>query len=211
MADFIEIVTDTTNVIEVGGVFEEITTTVTDVIIIDGVGAQGNSGDIAKNKNGGFIDYNDGSTFATPISLNSNTWTIIPNDGLGLFTNKNYLPKDVTELMDTSTGTIDPTELGLGDYILIRNDFTVTPSTNNSSLEFRYTLGAGAGAYTLEKRLGRLDQGSGTPYRFSLGVDEIYMGDINTRDNSIGLEVRLSSPGTLVNAGSAISVVRYTV
>ena len=121
------------------------------------------------------------------------------------------MPYGVNELIDTSTGAIDPTELGLGDYILIRNDFTVTPSTNNSSLEFRYTLGTGAGAYTLEKRLGRLDQGSGTSYRFSLGVDEIYMGDTNTRDNHIGLQVRLSSNGTLINAGSAISVIRYTV
>tara|TARA_R110000824_G_scaffold218492_3_gene405214 strand:+ start:3923 stop:4510 length:588 start_codon:yes stop_codon:yes gene_type:complete len=167
--------------------------------------------DIVKNKNGGFLDYNDTSTLSAPVSLISNTWTTIPNDGLGAFTNKNYLPYGVNELIDTSTGAIDPTELGLGDYILIRNDFTVTPSTNNSSLEFRYTLGTGAGAYTLEKRLGRLDQGSGTPYRFSLGVDEIYMGDINTRDNPIGLQVRLSSNGTLVNSGSAISVVRYTV
>tara|TARA_R110000824_G_scaffold233208_1_gene421401 strand:+ start:173 stop:610 length:438 start_codon:yes stop_codon:yes gene_type:complete len=44
MADFIEIVTDTTNVIEVGGVFEEITTTITEVITIDGVGAPGPKG-----------------------------------------------------------------------------------------------------------------------------------------------------------------------
>ena len=167
--------------------------------------------DIVKNKNGGFLDYNDTSTLSAPVSLISNTWTTIPNDGLGAFTNKNYLPYGVNELIDTSTGAIDPTELGLGDYILIRNDFTVTPSTNNSSLEFRYTLGTGAGAYTLEKRLGRLDQGSGTSYRFSLGVDEIYMGDTNTRDNHIGLQVRLSSNGTLINAGSAISVIRYTV
>jgi len=72
-------------------------------------------------------------------------------------------------------------------------------------------LGGGAGAYTLEKRLGRLDEGSGIEYRFSLATDKIYMGDTNTLDNLIGLEVKMSTPGTLVNAGSVISVLKYEV
>ena len=159
---------------------------------------------------GGFIDYNDTSTSTTPITLVADTWTTIPNDGLGAFTNKTYKPDgNVTELMDTSTGAIDPTGLHLGDTILIRNDFTVTPNTNNASLEFRYQLGTGGGSYTLGKRLGRLDEGSGIDYRFSLNPDLIYMGDTNTRDNPITLQVKLSASGTLVNAGSVIQVVRY--
>ena len=98
---------------------------------------------------------------------------------------------------------------GLGDTILVRNDFTVNPNTNNSSLQFRYELGTGAGAYTLDKRLGRLDEGSGSDYRFSLNPDLIYMGDTNTRDNPITLQVKLSTGGTLINAGSVIQVIRY--
>ena len=113
--------------------------------------------------------------------------------------------------MDTSTGAIDPTELDLGDTLLIRNDFTVNPNTNNASLEFRYQLGTGGGAYTLNKPLGRLDQGSGQDYRFSLSPDLIYMGDANTRDNHIVLQVKLSTGGTLVNAGSAIQVIKYQI
>ncbi len=159
---------------------------------------------------GGFIDYNDTSTTTTPISLVADTWTTIPNDGLGAFSNDSYKPDgNVVELMDTSVGAIDPTGLHLGDTILIRNDFTVTPSTNNASLEFRYSLGTGAGSYTLQKRLGRLDEGSGLGYRFSLTPDLIYMGDLNTRDNPISLQVKLSSSGTLINAGTVIQVVRY--
>ena len=150
----------------------------------------------------GFIDYNDTSTTASPLVLVADTWTTIPNDGLGAFTNKTYKPDGVTELMNTSTGALDTTDLVLGSNILVRNDFSVTPNTNNSLLEFRYTLGTGAGAYTLEKLIGRLDSGSGKPYRQSLVPDLIYMGDTNTRDNPIGLEVRLSTAGTLVNAGS---------
>mgnify|MGYP003647704977 CR=1 FL=1 len=159
---------------------------------------------------GCFIDYNDTSTGTTPITLVADTWTTIPNDGLGAFSNDSYKPDgDVVALMDTSVGAIDPTGLNLGDTILIRNDFTVTPNTNNASLEFRYSLGAGAGSYTLQKRLGRLDEGSGLGYRFSLTPDLIYMGDLNTRDNPISLQVKLSSSGSLVNAGTVIQVVRY--
>ena len=159
----------------------------------------------------GFIDYNDTSTTTTPLSLDSDTWYSIPNDGLGAFTNKNFKPQGISELMDNSTGEIDASELMLGDSLLIRNDFTVTPQTNNASLRFRYSLGAGLGAYTLEKRLGRLDEGSGIGYRFSLTTDLIYMGDANTRDNPIALQINLSTTGTLVNAGSVISVIRYNV
>ncbi len=156
----------------------------------------------------GFIDYNDASTTITPVTLAGNTWTSIPNDGLGAFTNKTYAPNGVTDLMDVLTGEIDVTELPLGSSILIRNDYTVIPNTNNSLLEFRYTLGFGGDSYTLEKIVGRLDSGSGIGYRRSLVPDLIYMGDINTRDNPIGLEVRLSAGGTLVNAGTVIQVIK---
>ena len=156
----------------------------------------------------GFIDYNDTSTTSSPVVLNGGVWTSIPNNGLGAFTNKAYSPSGVTELMDTSNGALDLSELALGDTILVRNDYTITPSTNNSLLEFRYTLGAGGGLYTLEKIIGRLDSGSGIGYRRSLLPDLIYMGDTNTLDNPIGLEVRLSASGVLVNAGSAIQVIR---
>ena len=128
------------------------------------------SGGVTPDK-GGFIDYNDTSTTASPLVLVADTWTTIPNDGLGAFTNKTYKPEGVTELMDTSTGALDTTDLVLGSSILVRNDFSVTPNTNNSLLEFRYTLGTGAGAYTLEKLIGRLDSGSGKPYRQSLVPD----------------------------------------
>jgi hypothetical protein len=164
----------------------------------------------ASSPNGGFMDYNDTSTTASALVLASDTWTAIPNDGLGAFTNKTYKPNGVTELMNGS-GQIDCSELTLGDYILIRNDYTVTPSGNNQILKFRYTLGTGGGSYTLEKSLGRMDEGGSIPYRFSLTVDEIYMGDANSRDNVIGIEVKSSGNATLVNAGTVISVVKRVV
>ncbi len=156
----------------------------------------------------GFIDYNDTSTTTTPLVLSADVWTTIPNDGLGAFSNDTYKPAGVTELMNVANGAIDPTELPLGDTMLIRNDFVITPGTNNTLLEFRYALGTGGGTYTLEKIIGRLDSGSGQPYRFSLATDLIYLGDLNTRDNPIILQAKLSANGTLINAGSAIQVLK---
>ncbi|MCP4324570.1 MAG: hypothetical protein GY787_22470, partial [Alteromonadales bacterium] len=144
----------------------------------------------------------------SPIALVANTWTTIPNDGQGSFTNLAYLPDGVTTLMDTSTGAFDFSELSLGDNCFIRNDFTINPNINNSLLSLRYELGSGGSIYTLETIIGRLDSGSNQDYRFSLTPQMIYMGDTNTKDNAIKLQVKLSTNGTLVNAGTSIGVVR---
>ena len=156
----------------------------------------------------GFADYNDALTTVTPIVLTANTWTDITNDGLGSFTNLNSLPFGVTQLMDTTTGYIDPTELYISDTILIRNDYTITPKVNNSLLKIRYELGTGAGLYHLETTVGRLDSGSGVGYRKALKPDLIYMGDSNTKDNYIKIQVNLENDGTLVNAGSVIQLIK---
>lgn len=182
----------------------------------DGTGDSLRAGGIKINDNfsevydftNGFIDYNDTTGI---INLTANTWTDIPNNGLGAFTNKTYTPIGVTEFMDVSTGYIDTTELELGDTIIIRNDYKINPNTNNALLEFRYELGTGVATYTLEKIVGRLDAGSGQDYRFNLNTDLIYMGDLNTRDNPIKLQVKLSTNGTLLNAGSVIQLIRRNI
>ena len=67
------------------------------------------------NYTNGFIDYNDTTG---SVSITANTWTTIPNNGLGAFTNKTYKPEGVTEFMDVSNGSIDTSELNLGDAII---------------------------------------------------------------------------------------------
>lgn len=161
--------------------------------------------DLQPTQKQGFIDYNDTTG---DITLIADTWTTILNDGQGAFSNDTYKPIGVTELIDVSTGAIDASELSLGDTILVRNDFTITPSTNNAKLEFRYSLGTGGGAYTLERSLSRLDDGSGIPYRFSLRPDLIYMGDSNTLDNPIVLQVKLSTDGVLNNSGTVVQLIK---
>ena len=153
----------------------------------------------------GFEDAND-TTGA--VALSAGVWTAVPNNGAGPFSNTAYRPEGISQLFDTTAGKFDPTELNLGDVIFIRNDFEVTPSVNGAYLEYRYTLGTGANAYTLPSQLGTLSNGAGVGYRFAVRADKIYMGDTNTRDNLIGLEIKCSEPATLVNAGSVVSVVR---
>jgi len=150
----------------------------------------------------GFIDYNDTSG---DVTLSPDTWTDVPNNGLGSFTNKVYKPTLINEVLDGSTGYLDFSELSLGSQLLIRNDFTVTPNTNNSLLEVRYLLGQGAGVYALKFWSERLDSGSGIGYQRVISFP-IYMGDTNTQGGVGKLQVKLSTNGSINNAGSYIKI-----
>lgn len=156
----------------------------------------------------GFADYNDVTTAGTPITLVSNTWTKLTNDGAGPNTNLSYLPTGVTSMLNTGTGDIDLSEFAKGDTFEVRPDFTVTPSTNNQTLDLRLTLGTGGGAYTLHVPARDLTQGSGQPDRQAGFAISVYGGDDNTLDNPIGIEVRTSGAGSVVNAGVAILVTK---
>ena len=151
----------------------------------------------------GFIDYNDATG---EIDLTSDTWTDVPNNGAGAFTNKAYAPNGITELLDVSTGYLDFTQLDLGNSVQVRIDFKVNPNINNATLECRYVLGNGGGEYALTVFEKRLDRGSGIDYDANKGSFLIYMGDDNTRLNDGKLQVKLSSNGKLTNAGVAIQI-----
>ena len=150
----------------------------------------------------GFIDYNDTTG---DVALTADTWTDVPNNGQGAFSNTLYKANGIENLLDTSTGYLDFSELSLGSELIIRNDFTVTPQTNNALLEARYVLGQGAGEYPLLFWSERLDNGSGIGYQ-RVPIFAIYMGDLNTQGGVGKLQVKLSANGTLNNAGSYISV-----
>ena len=153
----------------------------------------------------GFADYNDSATSVTPISLTSDSWTPITNDALGAFTNTTYIPDGVSSLFNSDK--IDASELELGDAILIRYDFTITPTVNGAFAQLRLGLGTGLGSYNLNRPIGTLSNGSGYAYQIT-GEFYVYMGDVNTRDNPISLEIKCSEDATLVNAGVVIQVLR---
>lgn len=156
----------------------------------------------------GFIDYNDAATAITPIELAEDEWGTLTNDGQGVNTRYTYAPDGVNELFDTDNGHIDLSELELGDVVLIRNDFEITPTVNNSSLDFRYLLGDGYGQFSLPTSLPRLDLGAGISYRRSLTIDMIYAGSLLTKDNPIIAQVRCSSDATVKNNGLIIYVMK---
>jgi hypothetical protein len=161
-----------------------------------------NSGVSTPSSKTGWMDYNDSTG---SFSISADTWTDVPNDGAGSFTNKAYKPAAVTDVLDDSTGYLDFSDLPLGSEISLRNDITVTPNTNNALFELRYVLGTGAGEYALNFLSERLDSGSGVAYQ-RVTTFPIYMGDTNTKNNAGKLQARLSTPGTIQNAGVYASI-----
>ena len=161
-----------------------------------------NSGISTPSSKTGWMDYNDSTG---SFSISADTWTDVPNDGAGSFTNKAYKPAAVTDVLDDSTGYLDFSDLPLGSEISLRNDITVTPNTNNALFELRYVLGTGAGEYALNFLSERLDSGSGVAYQ-RVTTFPIYMGDTNTKNNAGKLQARLSTPGTIQNAGVYASI-----
>ena len=150
----------------------------------------------------GFQDFNDTST-SGGLALTADTWTNVPNDGLGAFTNKAYGPSG--DLMNSS-GQLDLSGLTLGDVVILRNDIRITTAINNTHAEFRYELGGGAGIYYLTKEIGVLGDGAREyAHQFE---QVIYVGDVNTQANLITPQVRTSEDSTLVNLGTSIFVFR---
>lgn len=149
----------------------------------------------------GFQDYNDTSTVASPLSLVPGVWTSVPNNGAGEFTNTGFY-NGGEGLVDTSTGALDLSRLRLGDAVIIRNDVRIVTSVNGAYIEFRYQLGAGDGVYTLTNLSQSLSDGA---REYALLWDSVvYVGDTNSRDNPVRLQVRCSTEASLRNLGCAI-------
>ena len=150
----------------------------------------------------GFIDYNDTTG---PVSLTADTWTDVHNNGAGAFSNNTYKPTSINEVLDTSTGYLDFSELTLGSQLIIRHDFEINPNTNNALFQVRYLLGQGANEYPLLFWSERLDNGSGIEYQ-RVPLFTIYMGDNNTQGGVGKLQVKLSTEGSITNAGVYINI-----
>lgn len=161
---------------------------------------------IGKIGSNGWIDYNHSDH--TPVTVPANTWHTILNDGLGPFSNDAYPPEGVNSVMNNTTGALDLTQLSIGDDIQIRNDYVVIPSINGAILELRYTLGTGAGAYTLPRAPRRLYRGAGQEEREALLTDYIYVGDSNTRDNPVYIQVKCSAQFDFFSYGLVAKITR---
>lgn len=87
---------------------------------------------------GGWADYEDVATTATPINLAQNDWTDLTNDKTGSNTVTTYKPPYMTgELWNSASNSVDFSEIGEGKVVIIRNDFDVTAGASNTRLDAR--------------------------------------------------------------------------
>src|SRR5210317_1804954 len=85
---------------------------------------------------GGFANYEDLATITTPIVLTADTWTNLTNDKQGDHTTEVYKPAYVTgSLWNTAASKIDFTEVPIGKVVLIKVDFQIVQTANNTILE----------------------------------------------------------------------------
>lgn len=87
---------------------------------------------------GGWADYADATTSVTPISLTQNVWTDLTNDKAGPNTITIYKPPFVTgDLWNSTSNSVDFSEIGVGKILMVRNDFDVTAGASNTRLDAR--------------------------------------------------------------------------
>jgi len=150
----------------------------------------------------GYADYQhaDGTT-----DMLTDTWTDVPNNQLGDYTTEEFLPKGITSLMDPATGYLDFSQLSLGDWIHVRNDFTVVPDSSNAHVEARYEFGSGAGVFYLYI-LDSIGRGAAAPVQSLKGDIRITMSFPSTLNNPGKLQVKCDVGGTLTVQGSNVGV-----
>ena len=154
----------------------------------------------------GFADYQHSGG---PVALAVDTWTDVPNDQQGPYTSIRFLPPGISTLMDPATGYLDFTSLHLGDWVSIRNDFTVTPDAPNSIVSARYLLGSNGQQFSLDI-FELTERGGSSPAPSQKGDIRITMSFLDTINGPGKLQVKCSSGGTLQNNGSNIAVTLST-
>lgn len=126
---------------------------------------------------GGVYDYNNNG-----VSQNYTSTPIhILNTGLGAYTNKNFILRDIDDIYNTTTNEFNFSKLNLGDVIEIRLNCDITTTTNNQISEFYATFGIGS---TLEYSLS-----FGKMYHKTIGKHEneviylrFYIGNLETKN-----------------------------
>lgn len=153
----------------------------------------------------GFYDYADNATQTTPISVTAGVKTLIENDGLGAFTNKNYPCVGVADIYDGSSDSFDWSGLALGDIIDIRLDIEVTTTSPNTDIQVYLELGTGAGTYQIPFIF---TQVKGTGAKPLNRFNGIYMGDANTLNNGGKFYIEADEDVTVKVNGWYCKVVR---
>lgn len=157
----------------------------------------------------GFVDC---SNSGGAQSLTINTWTTLLNDCAGVYTNTDYLPIGVTQLVDPVTGKLDFSELSIGDQVIIRHTLDITPNSNGQTFQLRHLVGQSGQEYDLPVNIpAKMEQGGGIPTgRFTIS-DVIYIGNENTRLGGALPQLKVNGNASVQYHGVYIGVTKRGV
>ena len=137
---------------------------------------------------GGFANYEDVATLTTPIVLTANTWTNITNDKQGEHTTEVYKPDYVTgSLWNSATSKIDLTEVPIGKVVLLKVDFQIVQTANNTILECQI-VGGGHSMQVLTTEM----KSSGDDHHYSV-TNMVYVEDAAMQTAGMNVQLRTSN------------------
>lgn len=192
-----------TNTSDITALDTRVTTTESDIVALD-TRVTTNETDITALQAGyhkvGFVDYNDGATATTPISVPSNdTYVDITNDGTGQFTLKTYLPVGITDVWDTITNRFDWSQLSLGDMVDIRLDIQVTTTTPTQNVQIVLEMATG-GAFPYEIPFVFNSYKTAGTYNINR-YNGIYIGNTDTLNGGGRFRIKSDAAATVVVNG----------
>jgi hypothetical protein len=163
----------------------------------------GQVGDVAGSSSQGMSQYADSGTV---VNVPEETWTAIPNDGSASLLGDTYAPPGSTTFL-LAGGSYDFSSLGVGDTVIYRYDFFITPQVNQSLATFRFLVGEPGSQFALQRSIGVLNNGAGIEYRIQF-TDLLFIEGDATRENPVIPQILLSRAGTLRSAGVVFDIQR---
>lgn len=161
---------------------------------------------IPTGDNFGWFNYNN--SIPSQV-IPANQWTTLQNDTLGVETNTQFSPTDITRMLDAATGRVILNELKVGDEVFIRYTINIVPYTNNTTYYFSHYFGEGPAAYRLPLGVPTiLDEGAGIPTGDFLVDTHFFIKDDAARISGMLPQVNVTSESVINYTGCYISVNR---
>ncbi len=137
---------------------------------------------------GGFANYEDLATITTPIVLTANVWTIITNDKQGEHTTEVFKPSYVTgSLWNSASSKIDFTEVPIGKVVLLKVDFQIVQTANNTILDCQIV----GGGHTMQVLTTEM-KSSGDDHHYSV-TNMVWVEDAAMQTAGMNVQLRTSN------------------
>ena len=137
---------------------------------------------------GGFANYEDVNTLTNPIILPANTWVSLTNDKQGTHTTELYKPAYVEgSLWDSGNNKIDLSDVPVGKVVLVKVDFEITETANNTVLRGKF-VGGGHDVNFLEVEM----KAGNINHHFS-GASMFYVEDIAMQSAGVSIQLQATA------------------